>query len=168
MKKNYSTISFASLLFCMLAVFSLSFVSCSDDDEVKYMEEDVILEDNDVYRKYISAVWYNNIEKRTMEVTDVKSRLEYDELIGKWVLVSYDTPLGTVVIELDNVKEDLKQYANENGVYYGYFFSVSGKCTYEYSIQFYPEEGAICGTTPISFIYSIKLKNMELLPLVEE
>ena len=152
MKKNYSTISFASLLFCMLATFSLSFVSCSDDDEVKYMEEDVILEDNDVHFKYIWAEWYNAPEKRTVNLTDAEATVYYNYLH----VHTYETGY----IYLNPEGHDLEQYTS------GQTFQISGKCEYQYTIRNYEYdiEGNLLGMSSLYNYYDADLKKVELLP----
>ena len=80
MKKNYSTINIASLLLCMLATFSLLFVSCSDDDEGIRMPDDnevltehIYLEIKDSYVRVIRYDMWG--QKGTF--TDVEVTLEY-------------------------------------------------------------------------------------------
>lgn len=70
MKKNH--LLFASLLLCMLAVFSISFVGCSDDaDEFDY-PEGAILPQGDVAKPF----------KETM----LKGTLKFDDIEQKWII----------------------------------------------------------------------------------
>lgn len=70
MKKNH--LFFASLLLCMLAVFSFSFVGCSDNaDELDY-PEGAILPQGDAAKPF--------------KATRLKGTLKYDDIEQKWII----------------------------------------------------------------------------------
>lgn len=154
----------ASIALCMFAIFSLSFVSCSDNDEVTMMEDDKLLEETNTYYKFVWANWYNNPELNRKEIVNWKSMLQYDEIIGKWTLNASDTsfPEGIIII-LDDIKEDWKQYINEEETSLGYFFTVSGSCSYQYSIMLKSTtDDTDCYEPEISNYYKINGEKIEL------
>ena len=94
MKKNYSTISIASLLLCMLATFSLSFASCSDNDEAS---------------------------DESFKVTRLKGTLSFDEESQQYIIVPKNVAYpfastwnyGTNVIYISNMTDEYKSMVGD-------------------------------------------------------
>ena len=126
MKKNYSTISFASLLLCMLAVFSLTFASCSDDDENNEAESDFnfFTLDESAWRYYTP--------------TNAWGQVQYDELVEAWTIAQCTPqPVSAIYLGGDcsgvklvitNMKEEYKAYENQSVIF-------SGEAVWKYSAQ---------------------------------
>ena len=90
MKKSYSTINFACMLFCMLTVFSLSFESCSD-------KEDEAID-------------------KPFKVTRLKGTLSFDEELQKYIIIPKNVAYpfestwnyGSNVIYISNMTDEYK------------------------------------------------------------
>ena len=95
MKKNYSTLNIASILLGMLAVFSLSFVSCSDDD--------------------------NEATDKPFEVIRLKGTLSFDEESQKYIIVPKNVAYpfestannGSNVIYISNMTDEYKSMVGD-------------------------------------------------------
>lgn len=148
---------------CSLMIIAVcSFFACTSD-----MEEDELLEEKSNYKKVIIADYWNNSELRNIVIKDSRACLKHNEESDIWYFQIIDdiSALNNMFI-VNDISDGWKEYVNPYGVYYGYFFQVSGKAEYIYSKVY--GGGGWCGTGSTSHCYRFNPNKMKILPLVEK